>query len=80
MNELNVKQIKRFTSKPNKANFSSNELECHYKTFVSPVETSWRFIIRKRTIEVETVPGNREKITKHVLSIKFVCDTHTYFE
>ncbi len=79
LNKLNVRQIKRLTSRPNKENNSSNELECPYKTFVAPVETSWRFMIRKRTIEVETEPGNREKITKYVLSIKFVCDTHTYF-
>jgi len=71
LNELNVR--------PNKENNSSNELECPYKTFVAPIETSWRFMIRKRTIEAETVPGNREKITKYVLSIKFVCDSHTYF-
>lgn len=75
LNALGLQQVKRFLSRSNLQN-SSTQSERHFKTFVSPVQASWRFMIRKRTIEAETVLGIREKITKYLLSIKFVCDTH----
>jgi hypothetical protein len=66
LNALGLTQIKRF---------KSNQIQSRFKTCVSPIESSWRFMIRKRTIEAETTSINHEKLTKYVLSIKFVCDT-----
>jgi hypothetical protein len=75
LNALGLQQVKRFISRSNLEN-SATRSESNIKTLVSPVQGSWRFMIRKRTIEAETALERREKITKYLLSIKFVCDTH----
>jgi len=75
LNTIGLKGIKRFSSRSTQ--ISSNQIECRFQTCFAPVESSWRFMVRKRTIEVEFKPGCREKITKFVLSIRFVCETQT---
>jgi hypothetical protein len=71
LDKLGLRSAKRFSKKPQ----GSNLVECRFKTFFYAVESTWRFMIRKRTIDVEMEPGHSEKITKFVFSIKFVCDT-----
>lgn len=75
LNTIGLKGVKRFTTRNTQS--STNQIGCRFKTYFAPVESSWRFMVRKRTIEVEFKSGCREKITKFVLSIKFVCESYT---
>jgi len=48
--------------------------ETNYRHFFAPIESTWRFMLRKRSIKVETKRGKYVHYTKYYLSVRFVLD------
>jgi hypothetical protein len=62
--DMNLDSIRRY----------SPSLESQHRFYFFPVNSTWRFMLRKRTLKVETQRDCFETLTKYYLTIRFVCD------
>jgi hypothetical protein len=62
--DMNLDMIRRY----------SPSLASQNRFYFAPVNSTWRFMLRKRSIKVETQQDCFETLTKYYFTIRFVCD------